>query len=97
MNLELQKKVKELRAEGNSYAKIGAALGISAAYAHVLDKPELYNTEKKKNQRKQYRENAKEYNRKYLKEWRKNNPNYMKEWYQANKDKYKEYNKKHSS
>ncbi len=91
---ELQKQVRELRAQGLSYRKIGAMLGISGAYAHILDKPEMYQTEEKIARHREYRNKAREHNLEYAKEWRAKNPNYMKEWYKKHKDRYKEYNKK---
>lgn len=91
--LELQNQVKKLRAEGNSYRKIGEILGISAAYAHILDKPELYNTDERRKKHKEYREKSREYNLEYGKKWRSSHPDYMKNWYQSNKDRYKKYNK----
>lgn len=93
--LELQAKVRQLREEGKSYKAIGLILNISAAYAHVLDKPEMYQTEEKKSKHRQYRDKSRERNLEYGKQWREKNPEYMKKWYQANKDKYKEYNNKH--
>lgn len=90
---ELTYKVKELREQGLSYRKIGEVLGISGQYVHVIDKPELYDTEEKKQKHREYKDKRKDENLAYGKKWRDSNPDYMKEWYQANKDKYIIYKK----
>ena len=88
---ELREKVRNLRAQGLTYKKIGEQLGITGSYAHILDKPEMYKTEEKKAKQKEYRDKAREYNLEYGKKWRDSNPDYMKKWYQENKGKYKQY------
>ncbi|MBR4461236.1 MAG: ADP-ribosylglycohydrolase family protein [Erysipelotrichaceae bacterium] len=87
-------KVKQLREQGLTYREIGTVMNISAAYAHILDKPELYNTEKHKEMHKKYIDKRREENLAYGKKWREKHPEYMKEWYQANKERYKEYQRK---
>ncbi len=84
-------KVRRLREEGLTYREIGRMLGFSGAYAHILDKPEMYDTEKHKEMHKRYVKNSKERILAYGKKWREEHSDYMKKWYQENKDKYKKY------